>query len=323
MRTILVTGGCGFIGSNFIRHILQATDWRVVNVDSLTYAGTTTSLKGVEESSRYAFVRGDITDGALVSQAVGAYDADTIVHFASESHVDNSIENPAVFVRTNVLGTYALLEVARRHNIRFHNVSTDEVFGSLRNDDPPFTETHNYAPHSPYSATKAAADHLVNAYYHTYGLKTTVSNCSNNYGPFQFPEKLIPLFVTNLMLGKKVGVYGDGKNVRDWLHVDDHCRALRLILEDGRIGETYCVGGSAQRSNLEVTRAILAEMGMGDDMIQFVKDRPGHDFRYAISHAKIAAELGWQPTVSFEEGIHQTVAWYRNNEWWWRPLRKH
>jgi dTDP-glucose 4,6-dehydratase len=321
MKTLLVTGGAGFIGANFVRHVLAGGFHRVVTFDTLTYAGNKDNLKGLSKRQGHTFVKGDIVDFKRVDGAVKEHGVDTIVHFAAESHVDRSIEHPVVFVKTNILGTQTLLDVARKHDLRFHHISTDEVFGDLREDDPPFDEMTRYDPHSPYSASKAASDHLVRAYRHTYGLRSTISNCSNNYGPYQHPEKLIPLFITNLIDGLEVPVYGTGQNRRDWLHVMDHCRALMAILEKGRVGETYCVGGGHECTNLELTRRILSEMRKDEGLVRFVKDRPGHDLRYAIDSSKIQRELGWRPEIDFGSGIRETIRWYRDNEWWWRPLK--
>lgn len=315
---ILVTGGAGFIGSNFIRYALENhPDWSVTNLDALTYAGNPDNLSGLESSGRYEFIHGDICDSRSVGRAFE--NAEMVVHFAAESHVDRSITGPEAFIRTNVLGTFALLEEARRRNIRrFHHVSTDEVFGSLDSVSPPFNEKTPYAPRSPYSASKAASDHLVRAYHETYGLPVTISNCSNNYGPYHFPEKLIPLAITNLLQGRKVPVYGDGTQVRDWLHVSDHCNAIDAILEKGTVGETYCVGGDGEMRNIDVIRSILNAFGKDEDMIEHVKDRPGHDRRYAIDFSKIKDTLGWTPSVPFDEGIKNTVEWYREHETWWK-----
>jgi dTDP-glucose 4,6-dehydratase len=320
---MLVTGGAGFIGANFIRYILNKyPHYKIVNLDKLTYAGNLENLKDMETNPNYKFVKGDILNSELIEHI--AADVDIIVHFAAESHVDRSVLDPFSFVRTNVLGTFTLLEVARKlGNKRFHHISTDEVFGALALEDShkAFHEETPYDPKSPYSSSKAASDHLVRAYHHTYGLPVTISNCSNNYGPYQFPEKVIPLFVTNLMEGKRVPLYGDGKNVRDWIHVDDHCAAIDAIIHNGKIGHTYVVGANSEKSNRELTMAILATMGFGEDMIELVKDRPGHDRRYAIRSHKIQAELGWQPKRTFDDGIRETIQWYINNEWWWRRVK--
>jgi dTDP-glucose 4,6-dehydratase len=319
---LLVTGGAGFIGSNFIHYWLEHhPDDYIINLDALTYAGNLDNLSAVEGYPNYQFVHGNICDANLVNQIVK--EVDTIVHFAAESHVDRSILNSADFIKTNVEGTRVLLEAAKNNGLkRFHHVSTDEVFGALSFDSPKFSENTPYDPRSPYSASKAASDHLVRAYYHTYGLPITISNCSNNYGPYQYPEKLIPLFITNLMTGKKVTVYGEGQNIRDWIHVDDHNRGLDLILKKGKIGETYCLGGNSERSNLEITREILSLMGSGEEMIDYVKDRPGHDLRYAIDFSKTKQDLGFEPLISFQEGLASTVNWYKNNKNWWEKIKK-
>jgi len=318
---LLITGGCGFIGSNFIHHILNKyPDYQIVNLDALTYAGNLENLEAFKNDSRYKFVKGDICDEKLVNELVK--DCDMIVHFAAESHVDRSILNPENFIKTNTLGTYILLEACKNNGgKRLHHISTDEVFGSLEPTDPAFKENTPYNPRSPYSASKASSDHLVRAYFHTFGLPITISNCSNNYGPYHFPEKLIPLFITNLIEGKKVPLYGDGMNVRDWLFVEDHCEAIDLIIHNGKIGETYCIGGNSEITNQELTRQILKLMNKGDEMIEFVKDRPGHDKRYAIDFSKIKKELGWVPKVSFEEGLKRTINWYVNNESWWKNIK--
>jgi len=323
MQNLLVTGGAGFIGSNFIRFILKKRPgYRIVNLDKLTYAGNPDSLKDVESNPNYRFVKGDICDAELVNKVVKENKIDAIVHFAAESHVDRSINEPFVFVKTNVLGTQVLLEAARRNgNIRFHHISTDEVFGSL-GPKGCFNEKTTPAPSSPYSASKAASDHLVNSYFRTYGLPTTITNCSNNYGPYQYPEKIIPLFITNLIDGKKVPLYGTGKNVRDWLHVLDHCRAVDLVLHEGTAGETYCVGGGCEKNNAELTKLILKEFGRDETFIERVKDRKGHDFRYAIDFRKIKRELGWTPRIDFKTGLKETIKWYMDNEAWWRRLKR-
>jgi len=316
---ILVTGGAGFIGANYIHYVLSNhSDCEVVNLDLLTYAGNLSSLKQWEGDSRYQFVHGDILDAKLVDTLMGQVDA--VVHFAAESHVDRSITDPLSFVRTNVLGTGVLLDAARKHKRRFHHVSTDEVFGSLAPSDPAFDESTAYDPRSPYSASKAGSDHLVRAYYHTYGLPITISNCSNNYGPYHFPEKLIPLAITRLMEGKTVPVYGAGDQVRDWLYVVDHARAIHLILTTGTIGETYCVGGENEHQNIDVVRKLIALLGHDESAIHYVADRPGHDTRYAINPTKIQTQLGFKPSVTFDQGLAQTVQWYKDNEDWWRGI---
>lgn len=318
---LLITGGAGFIGSNFVHHILKTyPDYEIVNLDVLTYAGNLENLKDVEKNLNYHFVKGDICDAKLVDELVK--DVDVIVHFAAESHVDRSILDPEAFIKTNVMGTYTLLESARKNGgKRFHHVSTDEVFGSLGADEAPFSELTPYDPRSPYSASKAASDHLVRAYHHTYGLPITISNCSNNYGPYHFPEKLIPLIITNLLEDKKIPIYGDGMQVRDWLHVEDHCRAIDTIIHKGKMGETYCVGGDGEKPNIEIAKTILKILGKDESMIEYVEDRKGHDRRYAIDFSKLKNEFGWQPQVAFEEGIMKTVQWFQENEAWWKDVK--
>ena len=325
---LLVTGGAGFIGSNFIRYLLNKpsassadkVDYEIINLDLLTYAGNLENLKDIESNKNYKFVKGDIADKELVDKLVK--DCDIIVNFAAESHVDRSIIDSSDFIRTNIVGTHNLLEAAKSNGLkRFHHISTDEVFGHLGPNDPAFSENTPYAPRSPYSASKAASDHLVRAYFHTFGLPVTISNCSNNYGPFHFPEKLIPLAITNIIEGKKIPVYGDGMQVRDWLFVEDHCEAIDLIVQKGKIGETYCIGGNAEKMNMEIVKKILELLNKGEEMIEYVKDRPGHDRRYAIDFSKISSELGWQPRTSFEDGMKKTVDWYKTNENWWRNIK--
>ena len=313
--TILVTGGCGFIGSNFIRFILKhRADCEVVNLDALTYAGNQANLQELEGDVRYRFVHGRIEDPAVVKDAMT--DVDAVIHFAAETHVDRSIDNAAPFITTNVLGTQVMLEAARRAGVgRFVHVSTDEVYGALGNEGK-FTETTPFRPRSPYSASKAAGDLLAQAYWETYRLPVMVVRPSNNYGPYQFPEKLIPVMVTNLVEGRKVPVYGRGENVRDWLHVDDCCRAIELVLDRGRPGEAYNIGGKSERRNIEVVRLVVGQMGLGEDAIEYVSDRPGHDFRYALDNAKIEHELGWRPEIRFEDGLRRTVQWYLDNKAW-------
>ncbi len=320
-QKILVTGGAGFIGSNFIRYILKKyPEHEIVNLDLLTYAGNLENLKDIEGNKNYKFVKGDIADKKLVNNLVK--DCDAIVNFAAESHVDRSILDSSDFIRTNIVGTHNLLEAAKNNGLkRFHHISTDEVFGHLGPNDPAFNENTPYAPRSPYSASKAASDHLVRAYFHTFGLPITISNCSNNFGPFHFPEKLIPLVITNLLEGKKIPVYGDGLQVRDWLFVSDHCEAIDLIISKGKIGETYCIGGNAEKTNIDIVKKIIELLKQGEEMIEYVKDRPGHDRRYAIDFSKIKSELGWQPRTSFEDGMKQTVEWYKANENWWRNIK--
>lgn len=318
---LLVTGGAGFIGANFILYWLEKyPDDYIVNFDKLTYAGNLESLKSVADNPRYSFVKGDICEASAVDPLVT--ECDIIVHFAAESHVDRSISGPAVFVKTNVIGTQVLLDAAVKHKKRFHHISTDEVFGSLSLDSTEkFNESTRYDPHSPYSASKASSDHLVCAYHTTYGLPVTISNCSNNYGPFMFPEKFIPLTIINAMQNKKVPVYGDGLYVRDWLYVTDHCRAVDMIIQQGTIGETYCIGGLTDDiNNLSVVKKILHIMGKDESLIEFVKDRPGHDRRYAVDWSKMKRDLGWAPAHDFDTYLEKTVEWYRNNEGWWKKL---
>ena len=332
MNPILVTGGAGFIGSNFILHWLEREQAPVINLDKLTYAGNLANLASIEDESRHVFVRGDINDGDLVRNLLKSYSPSAIIHFAAESHVDRSIHNADEFIRTNILGTFTLLEEARSYwtslaaseksGFRFVQVSTDEVFGSLKPEDPAFSEVTPYAPNSPYSASKASADHLVRAFHHTYGLPTLTSNCSNNYGPYQFPEKLIPLMIHNALHGKPLPVYGDGLNVRDWLYVEDHCEAIRQILRKGVPGQTYNVGGNHEQTNIDIVRGICSILGdlrpgvAYESLITYVKDRPGHDRRYAIDSTKIQREIGWMPRESFRSGMLKTVQWYLENENW-------
>jgi dTDP-glucose 4,6-dehydratase len=321
MHNLLVTGGCGFIGTNFILYMSKKyPEINIINVDKLTYAGNPDNLNSFKENKRYFFYKQDICNFKAIQTIVKKHNIDTIVHFAAESHVDRSIENSAVFIQTNVLGTHTLLEVARLHDIRFHHVSTDEVYGSLGPKDK-FNETTPYDPRSPYSASKAASDFIVRSYFHTHGLKVTISNCSNNYGPYQFPEKLLPLFITNLIEGKNVPIYGKGLNIRDWLHVEDHCIAIDMILRKGKIGETYCIGGNSEKRNIEIAKLILSDFKLDNSYITYVADRKGHDFRYAIDSSKIQKELGWKPNHNFRKGITTTIRWYRDNPSWWKPLK--
>ncbi len=331
---ILVTGGAGFIGANFVLDWIASTGEPVLNLDALTYAGNLESLKSVAGDARHVFVKGDIGDRALLDRLLGKHRPRAVIHFAAESHVDRSIHGPGAFIKTNIEGTYTLLEAVRAHwsslagdakaAFRFHHVSTDEVYGSLGPGDPAFTETHTYEPNSPYSASKAASDHLVRAWHHTYGLPVLTTNCSNNYGPYHFPEKLIPLMIVNALAGKPLPVYGDGMQVRDWLYVKDHAAAIRAVLAQGRPGETYNVGGWNERPNIEIVRSICAlldEMrpdaaGSYTRLITHVTDRPGHDRRYAIDARKIERELGWRPAETFETGIRKTVRWYLDNADW-------
>ncbi|MBP1712481.1 MAG: dTDP-glucose 4,6-dehydratase [Deltaproteobacteria bacterium] len=319
---ILVTGGAGFIGSNFIHFLLQSgKDYQVVNLDKLTYAGNLENLSDLSQSPNYEFVRGDICDGKLMDRLLGD-GIEGVVNFAAESHVDRSLYEPDVFIQTNVVGIQILLHAALRHKVKkFVQVSTDEVYGSLGPQDPCFREDHPLAPNSPYSASKAAGDLLARSYFMTYGFPVVVTRCSNNYGAYQFPEKLIPLFVTNALENKPLPVYGDGLNVRDWIHVEDHCRALEMVLEKGIPGEFYNIGGEGERTNLEITQAILRILRKPESMIQYVTDRPGHDRRYAIDFSKIQKEIGWKPNYSLEEGLKQTVHWYIDHEDWWRRIK--
>ena len=339
-NTILVTGGAGFIGSNFVLQWIKNAGAAVVNLDLLTYAGNPANLAALEGDSRHQLVRGDICNGELVAALLREHRPGVIVHFAAESHVDRSIVDPGAFIRTNVQGTFTLLEQARlfwseldeagRRAFRFLHVSTDEVYGSLGPEDPAFSEITAYAPNSPYAASKAASDHLARAYHHTYGLPVLTTNCSNNYGPFQFPEKLIPLMILNALEGKQLPVYGDGRNVRDWLFVEDHCSAIRTVLDRGRVGETYNIGGNSERKNLDVVTAICdlvdelrpdAALRPRRKLINFVTDRPGHDRRYAIDASKISRELGWRPAEEFESGLRKTVAWYLEHGAWIENVR--
>jgi len=318
-KRVMVTGGCGFIGSNFVRYLLTAyPDVEVVNLDALTYAGSLENLRDVEGNPRYRFVKGDICDPGAAKEAMAG--ADAVVHFAAESHVDRSIESPAEFVRTNVMGTQVLLDAAMtvKPGIFVH-ISTDEVYGSLGQEGY-FTEETPLAPNSPYSASKAGSDMLALAYHHTFGLPVAVTRCSNNYGPYQFPEKLIPLFINNALKGIPVPLYGDGLNVRDWLHVMDHCRAVDLVMRRGRPGEVYNIGGSNERKNIEITRLILAALGKPESLISYVNDRLGHDRRYAIDSTKLRTELGWRPEYDFERGIKETIEWYVGHQDWCRAV---
>ncbi|NEQ86886.1 MAG: dTDP-glucose 4,6-dehydratase [Moorea sp. SIO2I5] len=337
-RQLLVTGGAGFIGSNFVHHWCQQYPGdRVVVLDALTYAGNRQNLAGLEEKANLRFVQGDICDRTLVDRLLQEESIDTVAHFAAESHVDRSILGPDAFIRTNVVGSFTLLESFRQQwqnqgqptDYRFLHVSTDEVYGSLSADDPAFCETTPYAPNSPYSASKAGSDHLARAYYHTYGVPTIITNCSNNYGPYHFPEKLIPLMCINILLGKSLPVYGDGQNIRDWLYVGDHCRALDVVIHKGQPGETYNIGGNNEVKNLDLVHQICELMNElapdlpvapAQQLITFVKDRPGHDRRYAIDATKIKTELGWVPTETLAGGLRKTIEWYLSNRDWWQPL---
>ncbi len=357
-KTILVTGGAGFIGSAVVRYLIKNTNFKVVNVDKLTYAGCLESLREVEDSPRYFFEKADICDSKRIREILRKYQPEIILHLAAETHVDRSIDRPAEFIKTNIIGTYTLLEEARLYwselpkekkvKFRFHHVSTDEVYGELPHpDETPdahkilFTEKTPYSPNSPYSASKASADHLVRAWFRTYGLPTIVTNCSNNYGPYQFPEKLIPLMILNAIEGKPLPIYGKGNQIRDWLYVENHAEALILVATEGKVGETYNIGGNCEKRNIEVVNTIcdiLEELYPSKknpniqnlkspishyrELITFVEDRPGHDKRYAMDTTKIRTELGWKPKETFESGIRKTVKWYLENRWWWEPLRK-
>lgn len=341
MKNVLITGGAGFIGSNFVRYLLtHEPEVQVYNLDALTYAGSLENLRDLPNPSRHTFLHGDICDQALVEKIFREYAIDTVVHFAAESHVDRSIFEPDAFIQTNVFGTFTLLEAAKRawldrspprSEVRFHHISTDEVFGSLNPQDPPFREDTPYAPNSPYAASKAASDHLVRAYGHTYGLPYTLTNCSNNYGPYQFPEKLIPLMILNALEGKPLPVYGDGKQVRDWLYVEDHCEAILLVLRQAPLGESYNIGGNNQPTNLEIVERlcdILDEVAPNAptkphrQFIRFVADRPGHDRRYAMDITKISTQLGWKPKHTLEQGLLATVQWYLEHEEWVNAIRQ-
>ncbi|MEO1792536.1 MAG: dTDP-glucose 4,6-dehydratase [Cyanobacteria bacterium J06629_19] len=335
-KRVLITGGAGFIGSNFVHHWCKNHDGRVVVLDILGYAGNEANVADLAEQDRFRLVKGDICDAPLVASLLAEEDIDTVIHFAAESHVDRSILGPAAFVQTNVVGTFTLLEAFRNRwndqgspsDYRFLHVSTDEVYGSLEADDPPFTETTPYTPNSPYSASKAGSDHLARAYFHTYGMPTLITNCSNNYGPYQFPEKLIPLMCLNILLGKPLPVYGDGQNVRDWLHVSDHCSAIDVVLHQAEPGDVYNIGGNNQVKNIDIVHTLcdlMTELA-GElptaprELITFVTDRPGHDRRYAMDISKIQRELSWSPAYNFEKGLRQTVEWYLTNRDWWQAL---
>ena len=340
---VIVTGGAGFIGSALIRYLINETDFEVLNFDKLTYAGNLASLRDVANNPRYHFVQADICDQNAVNAAFHDFRPDAIMHLAAESHVDRSIDGPMEFIRTNVVGTATLLnsafgywqtlDVAAKHKFRFQHISTDEVYGSL-GPNGFFKETNPYDPRSPYSASKASSDHMVNAWFHTYGMPVLITNCSNNYGPYHFPEKLIPLVILNALDGKPLPIYGKGDNIRDWLFVDDHARALTLVLQKGVPGETYNVGGNNERTNLQVVKTICAilddlapqkrkpELTKFEDLITYVTDRPGHDQRYAIDATKLKTQLGWKPLENFDSGIRKTVQWYLENSWWWQPIRE-
>lgn len=327
---ILVTGGAGFIGSNFIKYMLASYDYKIINLDVLTYAGNLENLKDIADDEKYDFIKGDICDRALLDDIFTKYDITAVINFAAESHVDRSIEEPEIFSKSNILGTQALLDIAKKHwkvepdnkystefkaNVKFLQVSTDEVYGTLGSEGY-FTEGANLAPNSPYSASKTAADLMVRAYNETFGLPTNVTRCSNNYGPYQFPEKLIPLMINNALSGKSLPVYGDGKQVRDWLHVKDHCIAIDTVLHKGTVGEVYNIGGNNEKENIQIVRLILRSLAKGEEMITYVTDRLGHDRRYAIDNTKITTELGWTPSYTFEDGIKETIDWYLDNPEW-------
>lgn len=320
MVKILVTGGAGFIGSNFIRYMLNRyDDYEIINLDVLTYCGNLENLSGIEDNSNYSFIKGDIADRELISEIT--VNMDYIINFAAESHVDRSIEDPGVFIKSNILGTQVLLDAAKENNVKkYLQVSTDEVYGSLDKTGY-FTESTPLAPNSPYSASKASADLMVRAYNKTFDLPVNITRCSNNYGPYQFPEKLIPLMISNALENKPLPVYGDGMNVRDWLHVYDHCTAIDLVLHKGKLGEIYNIGGNNEKANIEIVKLILKNLGKDESLIRFVKDRPGHDRRYAIDSFKIQEELGWKPEYTFETGITETIQWYLDNEEWWKRIK--
>lgn len=318
---VLVTGGCGFIGSHFIRVIFEhRPDWEVVNLDALTYAGNLANTLDIQTHPRYRFVYGSISNKELIHKLVQEVDA--VVNFAAETHVDRSIQDNEPFIMTNILGVQRLIDACAKYGKRLHHVSTDEVFGSLGPEDPKFTESTPYDPQNPYSATKAASDHLIRAGIHTHGLRGTISNCTNNYGPYLYPEKFLSISITNLMDGRPITIHGDGNQVRDWIHVKDHAIGILSVLEKGEVGHTYMMGGDAELSITDTAKALLQVMGQKEDMLVFVNDRPGQDRRYAIEYTKIKEQLNWQPSVTFEEGLQKMVAWYRKNESWWRPIKE-
>lgn len=330
MKNVLITGGAGFIGTNFVKHMLSTYDYNIINLDALTYAGNLENLRDIENDERYTFIKGDITDAQLVDEVFTKYKVDTVVNFAAESHVDRSIENPEIFLMTNVRGTQVLLDTAKKHwkinphdkycrefkeGVKYLQVSTDEVYGTLGKTGM-FTETTPLAPNSPYSASKTSADLFVRAYHETFGMPVNITRCSNNYGPYQFPEKLIPLMINNCLKGQQLPVYGDGMQIRDWLHVKDHCTGIDTVLHKGKIGEVYNIGGNNEKANIEIVKLIIENLGKTEDMIKYVQDRPGHDRRYAIDNTKITAELGWSPSYTFEQGIKETIEWYLSNQEW-------
>lgn len=334
MRNILVTGGAGFIGSNFVKYMLETYDYHIINIDALTYAGNLENLKEIEEDKNYTFVKGDIRDRVLVDELFTKYEIDTVVNFAAESHVDRSIEDPEIFLSTNVIGTQTLLDIAKKYwktnpndkhcrlfkeGVKYLQVSTDEVYGTLGKDGM-FKETTPLAPNSPYSASKTSADLVVRAYHETFGMPINITRCSNNYGPYQFPEKLIPLMINNCLNDKELPVYGDGMQIRDWLHVKDHCIGIDTVLHKGKVGEVYNIGGNNEKANIEIVKLIISNLGKSNDLIKYVKDRPGHDRRYAIDNTKITTELGWKPIYTFEQGIKETIEWYLNHEEWMNKI---
>lgn len=330
MKNVLITGGAGFIGTNFVKHMLSTYDYNIINLDALTYAGNLENLRDIENDERYTFIKGDITDAQLVDEIFTKYKVDTVVNFAAESHVDRSIENPEIFLMTNVRGTQVLLDAAKKHwkvnphdkycrkfkeGVKYLQVSTDEVYGTLGKTGM-FTETTPLAPNSPYSASKTSSDLFVRAYHETFGMPVNITRCSNNYGPYQFPEKLIPLMINNCLKGQQLPVYGDGMQIRDWLHVKDHCTGIDTVLHKGRIGEVYNIGGNNEKANIEIVKLIIENLGKSEEMIKYVQDRPGHDRRYAIDNTKITTELGWSPSYTFEQGIKETIEWYLSNQEW-------
>ena len=334
MKNILVTGGAGFIGTNFVKHMLSTYDYNIINLDALTYAGNLENLRDIENNERYTFIKGDITDVQLVDEIFTKYKVNTVVNFAAESHVDRSIENPEIFLMTNVRGTQVLLDAAKKHwkvnphdkycrkfkeGVKYLQVSTDEVYGTLGKTGM-FTETTPLAPNSPYSASKTSADLFVRAYHETFGMPINITRCSNNYGPYQFPEKLIPLMINNCLKGQQLPVYGDGMQIRDWLHVKDHCTGIDTVLHKGKMGEVYNIGGNNEKANIEIVKLIIENLGKTDDMIKYVQDRPGHDRRYAIDNTKITTELGWSPSYTFEQGIKETIEWYLSNQEWMESI---
>lgn len=334
MKNILVTGGAGFIGSNFVKYMLETYDYNIINIDSLTYAGNLENLKEVESNPRYTFVKGDIRDREILDTIFREHNIDTVVNFAAESHVDRSIEDPEIFLSTNVLGTQALLDTAKKYwkvnpedkhcrlfkeGVKYLQVSTDEVYGTLGKEGM-FTETTPLAPNSPYSASKTGADLIVRAYHETFGMPINITRCSNNYGPYQFPEKLIPLMINNCLNNRELPVYGDGMQIRDWLHVKDHCTGISTVLHKGKVGEVYNIGGNNEKANIEIVKLIINNLGKSEDLIKYVQDRPGHDRRYAIDNTKITTELGWSPSYTFEQGIKETIEWYLANEEWMNKI---